>query len=182
MKPTRTLIKGVLSTTKPLSKLDMTSCGLFDEKYKYIVRDKCGDLFVYETKPVKHKYPIGAYVLGDDGGTFCYVGVFPEVLFRNVKWEDDEPTPLFIDWANLPVDTKLLVQKNHMCLPYYAHFARYIANRVYIFTDGKTSHTCDYDSIFNIQDMEYARLCADDDKQYRTPTIVEEDDKDDSVK
>lgn len=54
-----------------------------DEKYKYIARDKDGDLMLYQSKPDKRF---------DDW--FCCdwerIEIFNH-LFQDIKWEDKEP-------------------------------------------------------------------------------------------
>ena len=55
------------------------------KKYKYIARDECGELFIYTKKPSKLlDYWMSSY---KNTGSMC---VFNH-LFKNIKWEDDEP-------------------------------------------------------------------------------------------
>lgn len=57
-----------------------------DKKYKYIVRDSNGTIWIYETKPVK-----GLFSWGNVKYTEYEYLVFPH-LFQCIKWENDEPT------------------------------------------------------------------------------------------
>lgn len=55
------------------------------KKYKYITRDECGELFVYTKKPSKfQEYWMASYKT--TGSMFVF-----NHLFKNIKWEDDEP-------------------------------------------------------------------------------------------
>ena len=56
------------------------------EKYKYIARDECGDLFLYESKPKKESL----YWIGDFFNDDAKVDMFDH-LFQDIKWEDEEP-------------------------------------------------------------------------------------------
>lgn len=64
-----------------------------DKKYKWITRDACGELWVYQIKPVKQKYEeIWDYYVEIDGDElWCeHLSLFNH-LFQFIKWEDEEP-------------------------------------------------------------------------------------------
>ncbi len=81
------------SFNKPLTKGEIARCNLFNTEFKYIARDANGELFLYENKPKKlsvvfdSKWP-------DSVVSLRYLN--SSKLFDNVKWEDDEATPLFV--------------------------------------------------------------------------------------
>lgn len=54
------------------------------KEYKYITRDKCGDLYIYKTKPEKET----TYWISND--IDCKFDMFCH-LFQDIKWEDEEP-------------------------------------------------------------------------------------------
>lgn len=60
---------------------------MLDKKYKYLARDKDGNLFVYEEKPVKERKIGGWY------GVICaHLNLFAfNHHFKFIKWEDEEP-------------------------------------------------------------------------------------------
>lgn len=55
-----------------------------DEEYKWIARDRDGNLCVYEEKPIK----MGSYWYSDNYDRISYFNH----LFPAIKWEDEEPT------------------------------------------------------------------------------------------
>jgi hypothetical protein len=57
------------------------------EKYKYIARESCGELYVYENKPVKMRYE---WNRGVAGSSYNNLNSFQH-LFQFIKWEDNEP-------------------------------------------------------------------------------------------
>lgn len=60
---------------------------MLDKKYKYLARDKDGNLFVYEEKPVKERKIGGWY------GVICaHLNLFAfNHHFQFVQWSDEEP-------------------------------------------------------------------------------------------
>ena len=60
---------------------------------KWIARDKNGRLYVYEVKPSKNDEGWFSYIAqGIRGGDCREVADYP--IFKNVRWEDEEPTPV----------------------------------------------------------------------------------------
>lgn len=79
----------------------------YEVGYRYIAMDEDGEIFLYKNKPVKGECTwIGDYSIG----CIC----FYKVISPLVSWEDEEPFDIgkylgIVDWANVPVDTKVLV-------------------------------------------------------------------------
>mgnify|MGYP007084318576 CR=1 FL=1 len=71
-----------------LSQEDIMLLNLVDKKYKYIVRDKSGELFVFERLPVKDK-DCSAWV--DTDGEFSSLQAVSEKALTFIKWEDKKP-------------------------------------------------------------------------------------------
>lgn len=59
----------------------------FDERYRYVVRNKDGKLWVFEKEPVKatNGWMVG-YV-----GQYALCGIIDGRVLRCVKWSDDRP-------------------------------------------------------------------------------------------
>ena len=67
---------------------EKTMLRILDKKYRYIVRDKDGKLFVYGEKPIKHDKCL-VWILSEYGFT---VSKFPfSEYFKGITWEDKEP-------------------------------------------------------------------------------------------
>lgn len=58
-----------------------------DKKYKYIVREDWGDLYLYVEKPTKGQI---CYWSNDEEDVCHDLDMFNH-LFKNIKWEDEEP-------------------------------------------------------------------------------------------
>ena len=68
---------------------EKTMLRILDKKYKYIVRDKDGKLYIYGKKPTKHEKCL-VWILSNDD---FIVSQFPfSEYFKSVTWEDEEPT------------------------------------------------------------------------------------------
>ncbi len=134
----------IVLNNEALTKEEIARCNLFDKAYKYIARDQQGELFIYQDLPKKLTRMFSI-------STHCWssIGNINKTLFDNVKWEDDEATPLFVgtDWSIVPVDTVIKVKMEKSDIWRKAHFAGYIPHpttnhkRVCVYTDGKSSHT-----------------------------------------
>lgn len=86
---------------------------VYESGYRYMAMDKNGGVFLFKNKPYKMAWG------WSDGGYDC--DRFPMYICEGVKllvsWEDEEPLdigkyPGIVDWANVPVDTKVLVSNN----------------------------------------------------------------------
>lgn len=67
---------------------DIMLLNLVDKKFKYVVRDKSGELFVFEKLPVKEK-DCNAWV--DNDGEFASLQAVSEKALTFIKWEDKKP-------------------------------------------------------------------------------------------
>lgn len=57
-------------------------------EYKYIARDRLGEIFIYENKPEKH---VDTWRVLVNGGRYTNLTILDE-LFKFIKWLDSEPT------------------------------------------------------------------------------------------
>lgn len=71
-----------------LTEDEKTMLRIINRKYKYIVRDENGKLYLYGEKPIRHeKCPV--WILSNDDFT---VSKFPfSEYFKSITWEDEEP-------------------------------------------------------------------------------------------
>ena len=69
-----------------LTKNEKKILKLIPKKYKYIVRDKTGELFCYECEPKRHD-TVWMPTNGSNCGDLC---VFRD-YFQFIKWSDEEP-------------------------------------------------------------------------------------------
>lgn len=58
---------------------------VINKKYKWIVKDKCGSLYIYEEKPWK-----GSSIWDNGYGNYVECHIFDH-LFQFIKWEDEKP-------------------------------------------------------------------------------------------
>ena len=63
---------------------------LIERGFKYIAREKNGELLAYSRPPVK-KGPVWDFYTGFDGDKWEKITVV-STLFYNIKWEDKAPT------------------------------------------------------------------------------------------
>ena len=68
---------------------------MIDKKYKWIAKDKSGDIFVFEEKPKKDKYVWLCEEYDYCLDNTCCIDGLNQSLFNEILWEDDEP--IFID-------------------------------------------------------------------------------------
>ena len=66
-----------------------------DKKYKWIAKDKSGDIFGFEEKPKKDKYVWLCEEYDYCLDNTCCIDGLNQSLFNEILWEDDEP--IFID-------------------------------------------------------------------------------------
>ena len=72
-----------------LSEAERAILETVDKKYKYIARDEGGNLFIYSSSEIE-KF-MNEWCYGNDKGVHFSFAVF-NILFKMVKWEDEEPT------------------------------------------------------------------------------------------
>ena len=68
---------------------------MIDKKYKWIAKDKSGDIFGFEEKPKKDKYVWLCEEYDYCLDNTCCIDGLNQSLFNEILWEDDEP--IFID-------------------------------------------------------------------------------------
>ena len=66
-----------------------------DKKYKWIAKDKSGDIFGFEEKPKKDKYVWWSEEYDYCLDNTCCIDGLNQSLFNEILWEDDEP--IYID-------------------------------------------------------------------------------------
>lgn len=109
--------------------------------YKYITRDKDGAIVAYSDKPTKREK---VWILNIDSDDDAYKDIsLLTHIFTDIKWEDEKPFEIpYVNWKKVPVNTPVLYTgDNGKTL--VRHFCRYNeeSNRVFIYTDGRTSFT-----------------------------------------
>ena len=68
---------------------------MIDKKYKWIAKDKSGDIFGFEEKPKKDKYVWLCKEYDYCLDNTCCIDGLNQSLFNEILWEDDEP--IYID-------------------------------------------------------------------------------------
>lgn len=115
----------------------------YGDGYRYITMDECGEVFLFKNKPSKKM--CDWYDGGDDFESFSIY--FWRSANQLVSWEDEEPLDIgkylgIVDWANIPVDTKVLVSDDgeNWRKRYFKHYDNgNIRRRHVCFADGRTS-------------------------------------------
>ena len=64
---------------------------MIDKKYKWIAKDKSGDIFGFEEKPKKDKYVWLCEEYDYCLDNTCCIDGFNQSLFDQILWEDEEP-------------------------------------------------------------------------------------------
>lgn len=95
---------------------------VYESGYRYLAMDDGGEIFMYKNKPVKGK-------CAWNGDHRCIHVWFSKVISPLISWEDEDPFDIgkylgIVDWANAPVDTKVLVSDNGESWE-RRHFKRY---------------------------------------------------------
>lgn len=115
---------------------------LYDDGYRFIVRDRSGQLYAFRFKPTKADY----FWESPSCEFFAFYALGK--LFPNIKWEDEEPFSIanhlgIIDWSSVPVDTKVLVRDDDNEPWEKAYFKEYRSDVSYgpfiTFAGGTTS-------------------------------------------
>ena len=114
-----------------------------DEEYKWIARDRDGELCIYKEKPRKE----GNYWYFDGYGRISYFNH----LFSAIKWEDKEPT-LISDIYNPPVlddaerkYLKTVLKPFHEAVKYIKKIASYDKERLFTGYDKEYVFAAFYD-------------------------------------
>ena len=111
--------------------------------YKYIARDKEGAIYAYSRKPTRRG---NEWFFGS--GPFSVDDKLEDIsllsrIFPDIEWENVEPFRIpYTDWKEVPVNTPVVYTgDNGKTL--VRHFCRYNeeSNRVFIYTNGRTSFT-----------------------------------------
>ena len=68
---------------------------MIDKKYKWIAKDKSGDIFGFEEKPKKDKYVWLCEEYDYCLDNTCCIDGLNQSLFNEILWEDEEP--IYID-------------------------------------------------------------------------------------
>lgn len=68
------------------SKNEKAILGCLNEKWKWVARNKNGELYVFQDKPFKDEYEWQVRPEVDQSSLFLF-----NCLFQFVKWEDEEP-------------------------------------------------------------------------------------------
>ena len=68
---------------------------MIDKKYKWIAKDKSGDIFGFEEKPKKDKYVWLCEEYDYCLDNTCCIDGLNQFLFNEILWEDEEP--VYID-------------------------------------------------------------------------------------
>ena len=111
------------------------------EGYKYIARDREGELFAYSNKPTKREK---AWLLERASDTNAYQNIsLVSRMFTDIEWKDVEPFRIpYTDWKEVPVNTPVLYTTDDG-KKYMRHFCKYDEknDRVFLYAGGRTSFT-----------------------------------------
>ena len=95
-------VNGILSSEiiklpkkKQFSQDTLNFFKMIDKKYKWIAKDKSGDIFGFEEKPKKDKYVWLCEEYDYCLDNTCCIDGFNQSLFDQILWEDEEP--IYID-------------------------------------------------------------------------------------
>ena len=86
---------------------------VYESGYRYMAMDKCKQIFLYGEQPIKREHSWGSVSVKYD----AIPGYLQQVFAQLVTWGDEEPFDIgkylgIVDWANVPVDTKVLVSND----------------------------------------------------------------------
>ena len=84
-----------LSKKKQFSQDTLNFFKMIDKKYKWIAKDKSGDIFGFEEKPKKDKYVWLCEEYDYCLDNTCCIDGLNQSLFDQILWEDEEP--IYID-------------------------------------------------------------------------------------
>lgn len=115
----------------------------YEVGYRYIAMDDGRKVFLFKNKPYKREY--------DWYDSEDYFGDFPMCICESfnqlISWKDEEPFDIgkylgIVDWANVPVDTKVLVSDDgrNWEKRYFKYYNNGNNSRKHVcFADGRTS-------------------------------------------
>lgn len=127
---------------------------LYDDGWRYYVRNIGGTAFVTKKRPVKCG---GVLDINSGGTTKCINNIYKIMhqIERNEVLDIAEELGL-IDWSKVPVDTPIYVREHENNTWEKRHFAFFKNGRVYAWLSGTTSWTNnDPDATFS---WKYAKL------------------------
>lgn len=106
---------------------------LYKKGFRYIVRNKNGQLFAYRMKPRR------LLKSWDECKGRVQINYLLD-LYKHIKWGDNEPyvIPKSVDWSKVPVDAKILVSKDGKAW-YERYFAYFENDTIFAWIDGRTS-------------------------------------------
>ena len=84
-----------LPKKKQFSQETLNFFKMIDKKYKWIAKDKSGDIFGFEEKPKKDKYVWLCEEYDYCLDNTCCIDGLNQSLFNEILWEDEEP--VYID-------------------------------------------------------------------------------------
>ena len=84
-----------LPKKKQFSQETLNFFKMIDKKYKWIAKDKSGDIFGFEEKPKKDKYVWLCEEYDYCLDNTCCIDGLNQSLFNEILWEDEEP--IYID-------------------------------------------------------------------------------------
>ena len=112
------------------------------EGYKYIARDKDGELYAFSSKPIRREtawvVDIPPYPVDKLKDISLVSFIFPDI-----EWEDVEPFRIpYTNWEEVPVDTPV-VYTSDTGKNYVSYFCKYDEenDRVVLYANGRTSLT-----------------------------------------
>ena len=80
-----------LSKKKEFSQDTLNFFKMIDKKYKWIAKDKSGDIFGFEEKPKKDKYVWLCEEYDYCLDNTCCIDGLNQSLFNEILWEDEDP-------------------------------------------------------------------------------------------
>ena len=114
---------------------------LVDRGYKYIARDKEGAIYAFSRQPIKLGWA-WSFDMASNDDKMEDISIVSG-LFYNVKWEDEKPFKIpYTNWEEVHVNTPVVYTGDNG-KSFVRHFCKYDEdnNRVFIYTDGRTSFT-----------------------------------------
>ena len=112
------------------------------EGYKYIARDKDGEIYAYSNKPVKREK---VWLFDKPSDTNYHKNIsLVSFIFHDIEWTDVEPFRIpYTNWKEVPVDTPVVYTSDTTDKDYVRYFCKYDEkhDRVILYANGRTSLT-----------------------------------------